>query len=71
VWLICARLQLFLTGKGKLANIGKVTEFFASLGIPLPTLNAYFDRFARMFRQLALDYRLGIATSGSFDRNPR
>jgi len=34
--------QLFLTGQGKLANIGKVSEFFASLGIPLPTLNAYF-----------------------------
>ena len=34
--------QLFLTGKGKLANIEKVSEFFGSLGIPLPTLNAYF-----------------------------
>ena len=60
--------QLFLTGKGKLANIGKVAEFFTSLGIPLPTLNAYFNRFARMFRQLALDHRSGITTSGAFDR---
>ena len=34
--------QLFDTGKGKLSNIGKVSEWFASLGIPLPTLNAYF-----------------------------
>src|SRR5260221_11195169 len=34
--------QLFLTGQGKLANIGKVSKFFASLVIPLPTLNAYF-----------------------------
>jgi hypothetical protein len=33
---------LFLTGKGKLENIGKVTEFFGSLGIPLPAFNAYF-----------------------------
>src|ERR1700730_15661759 len=33
--------QLFLIGKGKLSNIEKVSEFFASLGIPLPTLNAY------------------------------
>jgi putative oxidoreductase len=33
--------QLFLSGNGKLSNIGKVSEFFASLGIPLPTLNAY------------------------------
>jgi DoxX-like protein len=61
--------QLFLTGKGKLSNIGKVSEFFASLGIPLPTLNAYFIyRFARMFRELAADHRLGIATSVSSDR---
>ena len=28
--------QLFLTGKGKLSNIGKVSEFFTSLGIPCP-----------------------------------
>jgi putative oxidoreductase len=28
--------QLFLTGKGKLSNIGKVSEFFASLAIPCP-----------------------------------
>jgi len=34
-------LAAFLTGKGKLSNIGKVSEFFASLGIPVPTLNAY------------------------------
>jgi hypothetical protein len=57
------------TGKGKLENIGKVTEFFASLGIPLPTLNAYFIGFARMFRQLAFNYRFGIATSVPSDRN--
>jgi putative oxidoreductase len=34
--------QLFLTGKGKLSNIGKVIDFFTSLGIPAPALNAYF-----------------------------
>jgi putative oxidoreductase len=34
--------QLFLTDQGKLTNIGKVSEFFTSLGIPLPTLNANF-----------------------------
>jgi putative oxidoreductase len=33
--------QLFLAGKGRLSNIGKVSEFLASLHIPLPTLNAY------------------------------
>jgi uncharacterized membrane protein YphA (DoxX/SURF4 family) len=46
VFLLALRLyffwQLFLTGKGKLSNIGRVSEFFASLGIPLPLLNAYF-----------------------------
>jgi putative oxidoreductase len=34
--------QFFQTGLGKLTNISKVVDFFASLGIPLPTLNAYF-----------------------------
>lgn len=46
--------QLFLTGKGKLANIGKVTEFFASLGIPLPALNAYFIGSLECFGSLLL-----------------
>jgi putative oxidoreductase len=46
--------QLFLTGQGKLKNIGKVTEFFASLGIPLPTLNAYFIGSLECFGSLLL-----------------
>ncbi len=46
--------QLFLTGKGKLENIGKVTEFFASLGIPLPTFNAYFIGSLECFGSLLL-----------------
>ena len=46
--------QLFLTGKGKLANIGKITEFFASLGIPFPTLNAYFIGSLECFGSLLL-----------------
>lgn len=46
--------QLFLTGQGKLANIGKVSEFFASLGIPLPTLNAYFIGSLECFGSLLL-----------------
>ena len=46
--------QLFLTGKGKLENIGKVTDFFASLGIPLPTLNAYFIGSLECFGSLLL-----------------
>ena len=46
--------QLFLTGKGKLSNIGKVSEFFTSLGIPLPTLNAYFIGSLECFGSLLL-----------------
>src|SRR5260221_9211385 len=46
--------QLFLTGKGKLSNIGKVSEFFTSLGIPLPTLNAYFIGSLECFGGLLL-----------------
>jgi putative oxidoreductase len=32
--------QFFLTGKGKLMNLQKTTEFFQSLGIPLPHIQA-------------------------------
>jgi putative oxidoreductase len=34
--------QLFLTGQGKLSNIGKIIDYFTSLGIPAPAINAYF-----------------------------
>ncbi len=34
--------QFFATGKGKFADIPKVVDFFTSLGIPAPALNAYF-----------------------------
>ena len=34
--------QFFQTGLGKLTNIPKVVDFFTSLGIPFPALNAYF-----------------------------
>ena len=46
--------QLFLTGQGKLSNIGKVSEFFNSLHIPLPTLNAYFIGSLECFGSLLL-----------------
>ena len=52
--------QLFLIGQGKLANIGKVSEFFASLGIPLPTLNAYFMGSLECFGSLLL--MIGLAS---------
>jgi len=34
--------QMMQTGWGKLHNLAKVTEFFTSLGIPLPAVNAPF-----------------------------
>jgi putative oxidoreductase len=32
--------SFFSTGRGKLAHLDKITEFFASLGIPMPHANA-------------------------------
>jgi putative oxidoreductase len=46
--------QLFMTGQGHLANIGKVSEFFVSLGIPFPTLNAYLSSSVECFGSLLL-----------------
>lgn len=34
--------QFFQTGLGKLMHIGKIVDFFTSLGIPFPAFNAYF-----------------------------
>jgi len=34
--------QFAQTGWGKLNNIGRVTDYFTSLGIPAPAINAYF-----------------------------
>lgn len=34
--------QFFTTGLGKLQNHARVAEFFTSLGIPMPGLNAWF-----------------------------
>jgi putative oxidoreductase len=46
--------QLYLTGKGKLSNIGKIIDFFTSLGIPAPMLNAYFVSALECFGGLLL-----------------
>lgn len=35
-------VQFAQTGIGKLGNLGRTTEFFASLGIPFPAANAAF-----------------------------
>jgi putative oxidoreductase len=34
--------QMHITGRGKLHDLGKVVDFFTSLGIPAPAFNAYF-----------------------------
>ena len=46
--------QLFQTGQGKLAHIGKISDYFASLGIPLPTLNAYMAGATETFGSVLL-----------------
>ena len=46
--------QLFQTGQGKLSNIGKIIDFFKSLGIPAPTVNAYFVSSLECFGGLLL-----------------
>ncbi len=58
LFLLAVRLywgwQFFVTGKGKLANLGPVAEFFKSLGIPMPTLNAFLAGTAECFGGLLL-----------------
>jgi putative oxidoreductase len=46
--------QLFLAGKGKLLNIERTAEFFESLKIPLPVLNAYLASAIECFGGLLL-----------------
>ena len=46
--------QLFMTGQGHLAHIGKVADFFVTLGIPFPTLNAYLSSTVEFFGSLLL-----------------
>ena len=50
--------QLFLTGIGKLWNVGKTSEYFTSLGIPFPTLNAYLAGATETFCSLFLIFGL-------------
>src|SRR5215471_5753773 len=46
--------QLFMTGQGHLSHIGKVADFFVTLGIPFPTLNAYLSSTVEFFGSLLL-----------------
>jgi putative oxidoreductase len=52
--------QLFQTGLGKMSNIAKVAEYFGSLGIPLPALNARITCGVETFGSLLLIF--GLAT---------
>ena len=51
--------QFFLTGRGKLMNPAKVTEFFHSLHIPLPAFNVYLAGGTECFGGLLLLAGLG------------
>jgi len=50
----------FLTGRGKLANFDNTVEFFTSLGIPMPELNAAFVSRLEYYGGIALV--LGLMT---------
>jgi putative oxidoreductase len=51
--------QFFLTGRGKLMNPAKVTEFFHSLHIPFPAFNVYLAGGTECFGGLLLLAGLG------------
>jgi putative oxidoreductase len=52
--------QFFLTGKGKLMNLSRTTQFFESLGIPLPHVQAILAACTECFGGLLL--LLGLAS---------
>ncbi|MBV8901330.1 MAG: DoxX family protein [Verrucomicrobia bacterium] len=52
--------QLFLTGQGKLTHLAKISEYFASLGLPFPALNAFLAGSAETFGSLLL--MIGLAS---------
>jgi len=51
--------SFFLTGKGKLLHLDKTAEFFASLDLPLPKLNALLAGSTECFGGLLLLLGLG------------
>lgn len=51
--------QICQTGWGKLHNLPHVVEFFTSLGIPAPALNAYFVSGFEFFGGILLAVGLG------------
>ena len=58
--------QLFQTGQGKLAHIEKISDYFASLGIPLADFECLYGRCDGDIWQLAINYRACLP----IDRNP-
>ncbi len=62
--------QFAQTGWGKMHNIAKITDFFASLNIPFPSANAHFvaalEFFGGIFLALGLGSRLiGLLLAGN------
>lgn len=53
-------IQLFTIGKGKLAHHKDIAEYFASLNIPMPDLNAWFVGGVEMIGGLCL--AIGLLT---------
>ena len=51
---ICWGWQFFLSGKGKLADLDKVTDFFTELHLPLPRVNAMMAGSVECFGGLLL-----------------
>jgi putative oxidoreductase len=56
--------QFAQTGWGKLHNIGRITGFFASLGIPFPSFNAHFVSGLEFFGGLLLIAGLASRVTG-------
>ncbi|HEY4359303.1 MAG TPA: DoxX family protein [Acidobacteriaceae bacterium] len=56
--------QFAQTGWGKLHNMAKITEFFASLHIPFPAFNAHFCAGLEFFGGLLLILGLGSRIVG-------
>jgi putative oxidoreductase len=46
--------QLLMIGQGHLAHIGKVADFFVTLSIPFPALNAYLSSTVECFGSLLI-----------------
>src|SRR5271170_5892735 len=57
--------QFFLTGKGKLMNLERTANFFQSLQIPLPHLNAWVVGLSECFGGLLLLTGLGARLVGA------